>query len=979
MASTAGLRLEAEGAEEFKESLNSAAQAEKEFVEETKKTADALTNDWRRAFESFKAIGETAPTALANIQLAAEQGIKPSAILKQNLDLLFEAEQRIVGAGASWVELAKAKAEWSGKEAEALQKLRVEQQAQTAQSVAAQEATQQLNARIQQIISSGIAFGATAQEIKKGLMDIGLSATEANRALEQMGITAQGAGGSFERSREAAGNLGKAFFGLTLASFGLMSITKQLKEQGDTELLPTLEKITGVLQTVSSFGSAGAFIGGAPGAILGGAFGFLVDLPILTDRTSEGIKDLNQSLEQLGKKDEVIQTMAELAGVTEEQAEAALDGARNNAALRDALEGVARARRELENAPTGIAGTGEGIAGAAIKAVNEQRALAEANLITAESIVQIAIAQAAAQESAAKLGEEYQNIIDKLQTEDDLFQRTTGLTKEQTSEITRYADSHKGAGDALAETLRQLSELEQAQTRDIERERDLSMIIGEVEGKAKDQAAALLELALAEKEASNEADNLARAQQRLAAALQDAIFRSGQVAQRTQNQRDAAQQQYQNTIDDAGGTRANAIYNADQNLTNRIADLWQDLQNKVSDINQQLADRIVDIQTQLSTRIADIQQQLQDKIASIQQDLQNRLADLEHRRQEQVKEANDQIAKAAQDLARQLYEIERERIEATQALAFNTAEQLRGAQTDHDREAILRRHLFEQSQIDQEANDRRGDAQFDFQQKVEQAEKEKRLAQETFEYEVALAKRLAQQKIAEAQHAAEVQMEQARRQAAMQLAIAQREQAQALAAAERRYEQEKETAIRTYNQQVEAARRAEAEKLNDAMRALQQRMDSINKAAELERAQIEYTKQKAIEAYQEVIKHILFLQQAVAGLMAQVLELAGVPAFLAQTGANATANLFGDWIKNMQGAIPGGAQGLDMTVPNEGRYMNDGFLVRASAGERVVITAPNTYNSSSSAQSITFIINDATDPRRVAETVRRELATIAWN
>jgi len=458
-----------------------------------------------------------------------------------------------------------------------------------------------------------------------------------------------------------------------------------------------------------------------------------------------------------------------------------------------------------------------------------------------------------------------------------------------------------------------------------------------------------------------------------------------------------AQQQYQNTVADAVRARQDAIYNAEQNLTDRIADLWRDLQNnilkinqsladKIFDINTRLSDRIADIQTQLQNRISDIQQGLSDRIANIQQDLANRLAELDHERVTAIRENNQKIEEAQRELAYRLYEIERERIESTKELDFNTAEQLRKAKTENEREEILRRHQFEQAQIDQRANDAQKDAIHNYQEKLRQFEQEKKAAEDNYNYQVALAKKLAEQKEAEARHSAEVAIAQAKREAEQQIATAQREAAEqlliaqrehdeALAEAQRRYEQEKESAIRSYNEQVAAAKRAEAEKIADAKRALEQRNAEIAKSYQEERKQIFNTLQEALDSYQKQVQGVMTLAQAmevlakaqerVIGLYKEMSQFPVLPIPMpAPSSGQETPTL-----------PPGGYGGLELDVPPGHPY--DTYLVRARTGEHVSITPPG-YATSSSAKTINFYIYDATDPQRVANIIDAHLDSVGW-
>ena len=165
-----GIKLTAEGRDEFIGAVGDAIDAEEEFVASSKKTADFLTSEWRRAFQSFQQVGETTQTALDAVFQAMEEGVKPTTVIKQNLDLLFEAEQRIVASGGDWVELEKQRAEWSGKRAEALRK----EQESLREAALAEEG---FASRVMVVLQIGQQFGATSNEIKESLMGIGFWGT----------------------------------------------------------------------------------------------------------------------------------------------------------------------------------------------------------------------------------------------------------------------------------------------------------------------------------------------------------------------------------------------------------------------------------------------------------------------------------------------------------------------------------------------------------------------------------------------------------------------------------------------------------------------------------------------------------------------------------------------------------------------------------------------------------------------------------
>lgn len=795
-----------------------------------------------------------------------------------------------------------------------------------------------------------LAQGMTAEQVAKEMKALGLSTeslgetqmsdAEAAKIIEAthkrvsqtyadeekqiklLSQSTEGAATSHNKLTESAVASSRAFFALTLASFGVMSVTQELKKSFGDDLPVAFEKTSSAIQQVASFGSAGAFIGGVPGAILGGIAGGLIAVTTAAISLDPALQQLNSSLDNMTKQDELITTLSDISGQSEKVVAIWLEAAKQDPSFAQTLEDAAKAAEPVPGIIASINETIRGMNG-----------------------------------NVDALGRTFEEVGEKVnKTLLDWLAGWNGLGK-------------------FIETLAQGGSVEEALTAGRERATEvIQNVTKATEGSAISQETAN-ELTKEAKrvldEQSKAAEKAAAAQEKFAQAIEDSNFRLSQLNERTANQYAAALQTFNNAAEDAAQQRYNAISNAEQNLTNRVADLWQDLQNRIADINQTLADKIADIQiglankigdiqTQLAFRIEDIQTDLADKLGDIDQDLANKLEDLAHKRKTDIQKANQDIEDAAKDLSRKLYEIERERLESIEALAFNTHEQLADARTSHDRDRIIRRAQFEQAQIDQQANDAIRDAQADYADKVAQAQLAIQLAQNTYDYEVALAKKLAEQKrqeaietaniqIAQAQRNAQFQIEQAQRQAAIQMAQAEREAAQQLALAQRRHEQELASAQRTYEQQVEAARRAEQQRLADAQRALEQRNAAIAQSYELERQQIEYTRQKALQAYLDQIAMI-------GGLIAYVNTL------LSQYGAagNVTANLFQDWIGGLGDLIKPPTPDTSSIMGPPSTPTNE--LVR-----------PPSVNNNSRSNNINIQINDATDPIKVGNEVRRVL------
>ena len=797
-----------------------------------------------------------------------------------------------------------------------------------------------------QVTESALSDAEAAKIVEATHKRVSQTYADQEKQIKLLGGATDETAKSHNRLTESAVQSSRAFFALTLASFGVMSVTQELKKSFGDDLPVAFEKTSAAIQQVASFGSAGAFIGGVPGAVLGGIAGGLIAVTTASISLDPALQQLNTQLDNLSNRDEVVNTLTEVADVSKKTAEIWLEAASKDPTFAQTLEDAVKAAEPM---PGLLATINEGVKGlsgstdALGKSFGDLGDTANKALLLIFGVLN-------------GVGEAFEIV------------RTGGGTVEE---------NWGRINERIWEVLTNVTKATEGGNISKEKANDLTR-----------QANAILE------ENEKNLDKAAAAQKRYADAIADTNFRLAQLGERTANQYASALQTFNNAASDAAEQRYNTISDAEQNLTNRIADLWQDLQNRVADINQGLADKISDIQIGLANKIADIQAQLgfriqdihadlADKLQDIDQDLANKLEDLAHKRQSDINKANQAIEDAAKDLSRKLYEIERDRLDSLERLAFNTHEQLQDARTSHDRDRIIRRAQFEQSQIDQEANNARRDAMADYEDEVAQAQLTIQLAQDTYDYEVNLAKKLAEQKrqearetadqqIAQAQRQAAFQIEQAQRQAAIQMAQAEREAAQQLALAQRRHEQELASAQRTYEQQVAAARRAEEQRLADAQRALEQRNAAIAQAAELERQQIEYTRQKAIQSYLDQIAAIGGLINFVRLLMQQLLEVGGMYEALAQQAAAVTTNLFDDWISGMQGAIdtmnqPPTDQNTQPVLPDLPSPLG---LPGSFTGESV---RPPSVSNNNRSININMPIYDATDPVKVGNQVRQVL------
>lgn len=812
-------------------------------------------------------------------------------------------------------------------------------------------------------------------------LDENTAATEANSQAQQ-------------DLQDTAIKVGLAFFAMSIAARGLRDIGRELGIIYGQDVARGFSKAADALQTIGSFGSGGALIGSLfgpegtiAGAGIGASLGLLSTLPALLDKTTQGTLALVDAADKLAHKDDAVTTLAALEGITQKDAQSALDAAKNNNLLADAINNVSKAQQHQEQTPQFInAGRGAQTENPEFKAAEDNAKVANEAFKAADALAQEAAA-------ADKLHDANDKLIGQFQTENQFLEQSTGLTKSAIDAIKTYTSAHLGSGEALAVDLAALNELQTAQAKDTEHRSAYSAGIEDATNKVRKEADALNYEATILPQHTKMIEDAAKAEETYAKAVADANQKLNDASDKERQAFADAQTSYSDTVASASQTRDDAIFSAEQSLTDKISDLWQRLGNSIADINQGLADKIVDIQskladkiadiqTQLANKEADIQTQLADKIHTIEVDLQNRLNDLAHSHEQSIEAENAKIAQAARDLAEKLYQIERDRIEATNALDFNTHEQLENAQTQHDKNAILERHQFEQGQIDQKANDARRDAETGYVDKLAQIEKEKEAAKSEYDYEVALAKRLAQQKIDEANLVAAQQRAVAERDAQQQLAVAQRESQEAiaianrqaqeqLAQAERQYEQEKEAAVRSYNEQVLAARKAEEQKLADAAKALTEKNKAIQASYDLEAKLIQRNEQLAYAAY------IAQLKQIGEVALAYEMELKNLYENYTALGQKLFKSGLEDFtpLPPSLTTPPGGAMGLDLDVP--AGHVGDTYMVGARSGEHVTISPPG-YSSNTSNKSMNFYISGVTDPLAVRNEVARYISNEAW-
>lgn len=188
-----------------------------------------------------------------------------------------------------------------------------------------------------QLNHEGIQTAQSFKELKSQLAEIGITSTKLRPSTEE---TAQSLRSAANESRQ----LGMAFYALTIAGFGLMSVERELESAYGEELPEAFKSTVNSLNMIASFGSAGAMLGGPVGALLGGLTGAVIGFGTALTAIDPDIKELNQELDNLANKGKTADTLAEIMGWTRLDAQWALEAAKNNEALAEALDKVAKDR-----------------------------------------------------------------------------------------------------------------------------------------------------------------------------------------------------------------------------------------------------------------------------------------------------------------------------------------------------------------------------------------------------------------------------------------------------------------------------------------------------------------------------------------------------------------------------------------------------------------------------------------------------------
>jgi hypothetical protein len=592
-------------------------------------------------------------------------------------------------------------------------------------------------------------------------------------------------------------------------------------------------------------------VGAAIGALAGG----LLALGSAAATVDPEIAALNKDLESLAKHDDAAAGLAKLTGVTQYDAEMALEWAKTH---KDAADQLSNLTHEAQTGIPVLQGIGDAIrtvgevVGGVAKAINDAVPQIRAYTQAWGEFIQ--------HEQMGIAG--FNALVDALAHGKSVQDAWAANVAAQVDVLTNHAAAIRADADAV----RQLSAAEQQASVQAERSKDLKQINADIVSDNQARFNALNSLAEAHTQlvaqTAQQELQLNRSLNEELASLSDQ-----RAARETANTQEIARANQQETDAIAGANRSmnEALARSDQELRDSLAKAAQSLADKESDISRSLADKEADIAHQRATAYQSI---------------------------------DDQIATQRQELADKLLEIARNENEQEAALAWNTHSQLQAAKTDNEKENILERAQFEASQIRERAGDQRSDAQKRFDEEKQLAAQKKELADQDFAYRIALAEREAAERRSDAQRSYTEQVALDQQRYAEQVALEHQRNADAIADAQRRNtEEQAQIAQRlaaeehAIDQQEARAKQRAKDQEADLTARVKQQSDAINQRYDDENRRIDETAAKNAAAHHELVALSKTTDAAYQSLMASMQAASG--AANAGMVANATTSASG--------------------------------------------------------------------------------------
>lgn len=531
------------------------------------------------------------------------------------------------------------------------------------------------------------------------------------QALNEQNRIEQSAFKERQRNFREASQASFAIFGLALA---IQSISRGYEEATGQKAANEILVLGKAVSTTADFMLTGSVVSQKYGAAVGGVIGVVVGMAQALGTVSEEEQKLNQSLDQLSRKEELRDTLASIAKLSKEDAQMLLDAAKASGEYAMELEKLARLRERtlgqkiFEDTlgmgsnglqiPDWIRGANVGMAGP----------LGQAKLIQDYYEAQ---AQAA-DKLQQKLVEEGKQLVEH----EKQWRLVRDTAEQYYNAVERGANAATQANEELARAVKQAAD----QMAELKARR-----AGEY-GKAVDTYEDTTRQARSTYDDRVAALNKQRRDQ----AVQNAY-------NLTTIERDLGQK-LQEIDYDAGQQLANI----DHDLGERRISIAQDLANRLQEIEHTLGERRAAIAYEYAQRLAEIEHTRAEQTDSAMREYYDKEADAAwqhtqdlaqidyqaakneqeylwdlHRLEEQAaldQHKSDQQyaaarAKIARDYAYERMTIARELNQALVSLGFDTGEQMRGAKTEHEMENIQRRYQFEAAQLRQNAQDQQQD------------------------------------------------------------------------------------------------------------------------------------------------------------------------------------------------------------------------------------------------------------------------------
>lgn len=438
-------------------------------------------------------------------------------------------------------------------------------------------------------------------------------------------------------------------------AFGL-ALNLIVTEMG-TNAPPAFKQAASSIKIVADAMLAGAYFGGQFGAVIGGVGGVLLALGANALSVDPMLKALNDTLDKLGKKDDAIEGLAKLAGVTEGNAEAALQYVKTSQDAAHALQMQVQAAQPAIPVLQGVGDAWRGLTDAyrTYVELRDKYAAISKNPFDQE----FSGDYAKKLEASIAYTEAYK---DALLAGNDAIQANIAGLKAQAAVM----DGNAKATQSLADSTNKLATM-QNYVNTVTARAAVASAQEQID-KLRLQGASADEVTLAVLKLAKAQDDLARAEATAAGRpyvspiLQPSDI-GGLVGQQTANASifNAAatklgkdltqiQQQYQADLEQLAADHGARMAEIDQNYDDQRERIARDFAQRIADINANLAQSLQDAATDYATRLSDLEDNANEQRAKNAQDYADRRAQIEQ-------DYQDRVAQIQSDYAASLFDI----------------------------------------------------------------------------------------------------------------------------------------------------------------------------------------------------------------------------------------------------------------------------------------------------------------------------------